>query len=84
MSLGGVTPASLELATLGLLLGCTGAGLCAAAMDGVASGDRDFTCSSQRIEPITAAPARTRSETLNVQVPERRRAAKPVLFGWLE
>jgi hypothetical protein len=82
ISLGGVTSASLEVATLGWLRGCTVVELCAAATKGGVSGRFDFICSSQKIEPI--APTRTRAETLVVQTPERRPATKPSPFGSFE
>jgi hypothetical protein len=82
MSLGTVAAASLEVATLAMLRGCTIAGLSAAAVTAGASGVFDFVASSQPIAPI--APARTRAETLNVQASERRRDAKPIPCAPLE
>jgi hypothetical protein len=53
-------------------------------MTGPALGGPGSTRSSQRIEPIPAAPARTSAEGLNVQAPERRPLAKSIPFGSFE
>src|SRR5271168_4675217 len=69
-SVGGVGPASLEVGTVKLLSGCTVVGRCAVAMSSPAFVGPGSTRSSQKIEPIPAAPARTSAEALNVQAPE--------------
>ena len=84
MSLSGVTPASLDVATVkiaprlhyGRALRCGNEGRCLGSLGSIRS--------SQKIEPITAAPARTRAGTLNVRAPERRPAAKSIPFGSFE
>ena len=85
ISLSGDTPASLEVATVKSLRGgSTAVGPWAVAMKGGAFGSPDSTRLNQKMEPVTAAQARTSAEALNVQAPERRPVAKSIPFGSFE
>ena len=76
-SLDGAAAALEAAATPGLLPGSGRIGVSASVTErGAFEG---WNSSSQAIAPT--APARTRAETLVVQVPERRPAAEPTLFG---
>ena len=83
MSPTGVALASLEVATVESLRGCT-VGSWVVAMKAGAFGNLGSPGLNQKIEPIAAAPARTSAETLNGHARERRPVAKSILYGPLE